>query len=405
MKHTKLWIAGATLALAAAAAPAQNITASDNVIRIGVLNDRSGPIADVSGEGSALAARMAAEEFGNRIRGVPIEIVVADHQNKTDLGVSIARKWFDADGVDAVVDVAHSAVFLAVAALVKDRKKLLMGSGGSTEITGKQCTARSLQWLYNAHATTANVVTRENIAQGMDSFYIVAVDYALGVSMAKAFKTSVAANGGKIVGEVIHPINTTDFSSYLLQAQSSGAKGVLFANGGADLSNIVKQAREFGVPPKQQMLAAGLTTSEIESAGLAAMQGLQAVSFYEWNLNDRSRNWARAFAARHGGKLPSGVQASTYSEVRHYLRAIEAAGTDDADAVLAKMRAMPVDDAFASNGKLREDGQMVHDMYLVRIKGPSESTGKGDYTKVVQTLPGDRAFQTLAQSECPLIRK
>lgn len=379
--------------------------ASDGVIRIGILNDRSGPYADLSGEGSAIAARIAVEEFGGKINGMPIEIVAGDHQNKTDVGVGIARKWFDADGVDAIADVSHSAISLALAGLVKDRKKLVFHNSGTTELTGKSCTPRSAQWLYNVYATSANVATREDIQQGMDSFFVVSVDYALGQSISKVFRAGVTSRGGKIVGEVSHPLNTNDFSSYLLQAQASGAKGVLLANGGADLGNAAKQATEFGLPPKQVLMAGAMTTAEIESSGLAAMQGLRAVSFYEWNMNDRTRAFARAYAARNKDRIPSGPQASTYSQVRHYLRAVQAAGTDDADAVVAKMRELPVEDGFAVNGKLREDGQMVHDMFLVKVKSPAESKGRGDYTQILRTIPGDQAFQTPAQSECPLLRK
>lgn len=394
-----------TLAFGAAPASAQAPKISDGVIRIGVLNDRSGPYADLSGEGSAIAARMAAEEFGNKVKGVPVEIVTADHQNKTDVGAAIARKWYDADGVDIVVDVAHSAISLALGAVVKDRNKLVISTSASTDITGKACTPHALQWLYNAYSTAANVATKDDIAKGMNTFYIIQVDYALGQAVAKVFETGVTARGGKILGKVTHPLNTTDFSSYLLQAQSSGAKAVLFANGGADLANAAKQAREFGLAGKQTLLAGAMTTAEIEASGLEAMQGLQAVSFYEWNINDKSKAWAQAFAKRNGGKLPTGPQAATYSQVLHYLRAIDAIGTDDADAVLAQMRKMPVNDAFTSTGKLREDGQLVHDMYVIRVKKPSESTGKGDYSNVIQVVPSDQAFQTLAQSECPLVKK
>lgn len=395
-------LAGTTLAgLAQAQAP----RISDNVIRIGILNDRSGPYADLSGEGSAIAARIAVEEFGGKVNGVPVEIVTGDHQNKTDVGVGTARKWFDADGVDMIADVSHSAISLALAGLVKERKKLVFHNSGTTELTGKSCTPRSAQWLYNVYATSANVATREDIQGGMDTFFILSVDYALGQNISKVFRAGVAARGGKVVGEVSHPLNTTDFSSYLLQAQASGAKAVLFANGGADLGNAAKQATEFGLPPKQVMLAGAMTTAEVESSGLAAMQDLRAISFYEWNYNDKTRAFATAFSARNKGKTPSGPQASTYSQVRHYLRAIQAAGTDDADAVIAKMRELPVDDGFAINGKLREDGQLVHDMFLVRIKKPAESKGKGDLSQVVRTVPGEQAFQTAAQSECPLLRK
>jgi branched-chain amino acid transport system substrate-binding protein len=378
---------------------------SGPTLRIGVLNDASGPNAALAGPGSVVGARMAIEEFGGKVLGVPIELLSADHQNKADVGGGIARKWYDADNVSAIFDVSNSAVSLAIAALVKDRAKLVFHNSGTTAITGAACTPHSIQWMYNGYATTANLVTKQDIAAGLDSFFIIAVDYALGKAVTNAFKTAIVPKGVKIVGEVRHPLGTSDFSSYLLQAQASGAKAVLFANGGTDLSGAIKQAADFQLTPKMKLFAAAMTTSEIETDGQAVMQGVREVSFYEWSRSDLSRHWAEAFAARNDGKLPVGSQAATYSQVRAYLKAVEQAGTDDADAILEKLKAMQIDDAFTANGRLRADGQLVHDMYVVEVKSPEQSKSKGDYTSILETIPGDKAFQTAEQSECPTYRK
>ena len=396
---------GMALSLSAGVANAQNAKFSGPTLRIGVINDASGPNSALSGEASVIGARMAAEEFGDKVLGVPIEIVSADHQNKADLGAGIARKWFDVDGVDAIFDVSNSSVSLAIVALVKDRKKLVFHNSGTTAITGAACTPHSIQWMYNGFATTANLVTKQDIDAGLDSFFIIAVDYALGKAVTNAFKTAIVPKGVTVVGEVRHPLGASDFSSYLLQAQASGAKALLLANGGQDLSTAIKQAAEFQLSPKMRIFAAAMTTSEIEADGQAVMQGVREVSFYEWNRDEVARKWAESFAARAGGKLPVGSQAATYSQVRAYLKAVEATGTDDADTVLEKMKSMPINDAFAENGHIRDDGQMVHDMYVVEVKSPEQSKGKGDYTTILQRIPGDEAFQTAAQSECPSFKK
>jgi branched-chain amino acid transport system substrate-binding protein len=406
MKPYRHLLLAGFLAIAATAAPAQQATKySDGVIRIGVLNDRSGPYADLSGEGSAIAARMAAEEFGSKVRGIPVEIITADHQNKPDLGASIARRWLDVDKVDVIVDVANSAVSLAINELVKERKKLLLHNSASSELTGKACTARSVQWQYSAWAAASNVVDKEMVDKGMNTFFIIAVDYALGSSISSTFKAAVQRAGGKVVGEVRHPLNAGDFSSYLLQAQASGAKAVMLANAGSDLTTAVRQAREFGLTPKVQLLAAALTKDVIRGTGLKAMQGLQTMSWYEAYRDEASKAWAKKFAARNAGKTPTEVQAATYSSVRSYLKAIETADTDDADLVMSKLKEMTINDAFSVNGHLRPDGVMAHDMYLVHIKAPEQSTGDGDYSNVLRVVPGDQANLPLSQSECPLVKK
>lgn len=403
----RIALAGLAAALALAVLPAAQAQGkfSDNVIRIGIMNDRTGPYSELSGEGSVVAARMAVEEFGGKVLGVPVEIVVADHQNKTDLGASIAKKWFDADGVDAIFDVSQSAVSLAIAAMVKDRHKIVVHNSGAAALTGKACSPRSIQYMYNIAATASNMVTAQDVKNGLDSFFIISVDYAAGQDNARLFRQAVAKAGGKVLGEVKTPVNTTDYSSYLMQAQASGAKGIFIADAGAGFVNAAKQAVEFGITPKQTLVAQSIMASEAQAAGLDVLQNIRSVSFYEWNLNDATRAWAKQFAARTGGRTPSGPHAATYSAVRHYLQAIQAAGTDESDAVLAKMRELPVRDAFTPNGRVREDGQLVHDMYVFRVKNPAESGGKGDFSQVLQTVPAQQAFAPLAQSECPYVQK
>jgi branched-chain amino acid transport system substrate-binding protein len=377
---------------------------SDGVIRIGVLNDRSGLYADMSGEGSVVAARMAAEKFGHKVLGVPVDIVAADHQNKPDIGLGIARKWYDADGVDVIIDICNSAVSLAINELVRDRKKLFLDNSASAALSGKACATRAIQWQYSDYAAASSVVTKDMIDGGTNTFFVIAVDYALGESISNTFKAAVQRAGGKIAGEVRHPLNTPDMSSYLLRAKASGAKAVMLANAGSDLAGAIRQAREFGLTPGVQLLAAAMTTDVIESNGLDVMQGVQLVSQYNIYRDAVSIAWAKEFSARHNRKVPSGLQAASYSGVLNYLKAIESVGTDDADTVLAKLKETTINDVFSTNGHIRADGLMSHDMYLSRIKAPGESKGTGDYFNVLKVLPGDVANVPLAESACPLVR-
>jgi branched-chain amino acid transport system substrate-binding protein len=398
---------GAVLAMGGRVSAAENGAQafSDGVIRIGVLNDQSGPYADMSGQGSVVAARMAAEKFGNKVRGVPIDIIFADHQNKPDVGLAIARKWYDVDGVDVIIDITNSAVSLGINELVKDRKKLFLDNSASDALSGKACAERAIQWQYSAYAAANGVVTKEMIDDGMNTFFIVAVDYALGVSIATTFKSAVERLGGKILGEVRHPLNTADLSSFLLQAQSSGAKAVMLANAGTDLTTSIRQAREFGLSPGVQLLSAAMTLDVIQANGLEVMEGVQLVSQYDVYRDEESIAWAKDFSARYNGRVPSSLQAASYSEVLAYLTAIDQVGTDDADTVLAKLKTMKINDPFAAHGYVRADGLMSHDMYLARIKGPKESRGPGDYFNVLKVLPGEVANISLADSACPLVKK
>jgi branched-chain amino acid transport system substrate-binding protein len=375
-----------------------------HAIKIGVLNDRSGPYADATGEGSAVAARMAAEEFGNAVLGQPVEILVGDHMGKVDLGSLIARKWFDTENVDVVVDIASSGVGIAVVNLAKERNKIVLNNSASSDFTGKACSPTAVQWSYNTYAN-ANALSAAMKRAGLDTIFTIGADYAFGHMLAADVKRSVEKTGSTIVGEAWHPLNTMDFSSFLLQAQGSKAKSVALADSGSDLVGIVKQANEYQITKQQTLvILTSVNLSEIKALGLPLAQGLLTMSAFEWTKSDASRRWTKDFVARTG-KFPTADQAATYSEVRHYLKAVAAAHSLDTATVLAKMREMPINDIFASNGHLREDGQMIHNLYLVRVKKPSESTEEGDYLSIVQELAGDEIFQTLAESVCPLVKK
>jgi branched-chain amino acid transport system substrate-binding protein len=381
------------------AAAADEVGALGRSIRIGVLNDRSGPYADVTGEGSAVAARMAAEEFNNKIDGAPIEILVGDHMNKPDIGANIARRWFETDQVDAIADVANSGVGFAVAALAKERNKIFLNNSGSLDFTGKACSPTSIQWAFNTYAV-AKSLAAALLKEKLDRWFIVGADYAFSRSLAASLRQFAEAGGGKVVGEVFHPLNTADFASYLLQAQSSGANVIVTANSGSDLVTMIKQAAEFGIMKTHKVaLATPINLAEIEGLGPDLAQGLLSTSAFEWTRSQRSREWTKQFVALTG-KLPNADQAATYSAVRAYLQAIASAKTLDATKVVGRMRESVVDDAYANQAYLRSDGQFIHDLFLVRLKSTSESTEKGDYTTILQTLKGGDVYQPLSQSEC-----
>jgi branched-chain amino acid transport system substrate-binding protein len=388
------------LAVASWSASAQY---SGNAIRIGILNDMSGPYADLAGPGSVEAARMAVEEFGGKVNGVKVEIVSGDHQNKPDVGASIARAWMDRDGVDAIADFSNSGVGFAVQALANERKKITLITAASAAFTGKSCSPYSSQWVYNSYSNghgLAKLLTQ----RGADSWYLVTVDYAFGHAFADDIRKTVTAAGGKVLGEVRHPLNASDLSSFLLQAQASKAKVVAFASAGSDLTLAIKQAGEYGLTKNQMIAAPSVFISDVHSLGLKTAQGLQFVSAFYWDRNEASRAWSRKFFERRKA-MPTMTQAGVYSAVRHYLKAVEAAGTDDGTRVAQKMKEMPIQDAYTANGRVREDGQVIHDMYLVEVKKPEESKGAWDYYKILATIPGDQIFQPLSASECPLVKK
>ena len=390
------------LAAVCLGAPAAQAQISDDVVRIGVLNDQSSLYADAGGPGTVTAARMAAEDAGGAVLGKPVEIVFADHQNKADIGANIARQWFDTGGVDMAIGFDNSAVALAVEQLAAEHNRIaIAGAVGSTAFTGKSCTPTEASWIYDSYALTTSLA-RSLVAEGLDSWFFITVDYAFGHSLEADATSAVKAAGGRVLGSVRHPLNTSDFSSYLLQAQGSGAKVVAFANGGGDMINATKQANEFGLSKNQTMVSLLVTIADVQSMELKAAQGLKFVTAFYWDRNEETRAWAKRFFARQG-RMPTMAQASAYSAVRHYIGAIAAAGTDDAKAVMAKMREMPVNDFYAKNGRLREDGRLVHDMYFAQVKKPSESTGPWDYDNILGVIPGDQAFRSLADGGCPLV--
>jgi branched-chain amino acid transport system substrate-binding protein len=375
---------------------------SDNVVKIGVMNDQSGLYADLGGPGSVVAARMAAEDAGGSVLGKPIEIVAADHQNKADVGVAVARRWFESEAVDMAIGFDNSSVALAVEQLAAEYNRIaIAGAVGSTAFTGKNCTANEASWVYDSYALTTSLA-KSIVAEGRDTWFFITVDYAFGHSMEADATAAVQAAGGKVLGSVRHPLNTSDFSSYLLQAQASGAKVVALANGGGDMVNTVKQANEFGLTKKQSLVSMLVFISDVHSMQLQAAQGLKFVTAFYWDRDDETRSWSKRFFGKQG-KMPTMAQASVYSAVRHYIDSIKAAGTDEAKAVMAKMRELPVNDFYVKNGHVREDGRLVHDMLFVQVKTPAESKGPWDYYKILGTVPGDQAFRPLAEGGCPLV--
>jgi branched-chain amino acid transport system substrate-binding protein len=385
-------------------APVARAQVSDDVVKIGVLNDQSGLYADLGGPGSVVAARMAVEDAGGTVLGKPVEIVFADHQNKADIGVAVARRWFENEKVDMAIGFDNSAVALAVEQLAFERNRIaIAGAVGSTAFTGKNCTPNEASWIYDSYALTTSLA-KSTVAEGRDTWFFITVDYAFGHSLEADATAAVKAAGGKVLGSVRHPLNTSDFSSYLLQAQASGAKVVAFANGGGDMVNAVKQANEFGLTKNQTMVSLLVFISDVHSMELKAAQGLKFVTAFYWDRNDETRVWSKRFFERHG-RMPTMPQASVYSAVRHYLSAIAAAGTDEAKAVMAKMRETPVNDFYVKNARLREDGRLVHDMYFAQVKTPSESSKPWDYYKILATIPGDQAFRELADGGCPLVAR
>jgi branched-chain amino acid transport system substrate-binding protein len=375
---------------------------SDDVVKIGILTDMSGVYAGVGGKGSVIAAEMAIADFGGKVAGKPIQVVSADHQNKADIGAGKAREWFDTQGVDMINDLLNSGVGIAVQKLGAEKKRITINNGaGSTALTGKECSPYGIHYAYDTYALAKGTATAL-MKQGMDSWYFLQADYAFGQALQGDAAKIVQALGGKVAGTVKHPLSSTDFSSYLLQAQSSGAKVVGLANAGGDFVNAVKQAKEFGL--KQTIVGLLVFDSDVKALGLNAAQGMKFTTAYSWELNPEMEAFGKKFFAK-AGFMPTMDHAGVYSSTMHYLNAIKAAGTDDADAVMKKMRETPVNDFFAKKGVIREDGRFVHDMYLVEVLKPSESKGQWDQLKLVATIPGEQAFKPLSASECALVKK
>jgi branched-chain amino acid transport system substrate-binding protein len=393
--------AATTLIVAVLSAASASAQISDNVVKIGVLTDETGVFSSLSGDGSVEAARMAVEDAGGRTAGKPVVVIDADHQNKTDIGLEIARRWIDAEQVDAIVDVPNSAIVLAVQQLTKERNRVLLVSGGGTaDLTGKACSPTGIHWTWDTYAFAAGSA-KSIVRQGGDTWFFITADFAFGQAMQRDATRFIDQAGGKVLGAVRHPLGTPDFSSFLLQAQSSGAKIVALANGGSDMTNSIKQAAEFGLTKGGQKLAAlaGYIT-DVHAVGLEGAQGLLLTTSFYWDRTPESRAWSERFFKRRGA-MPTQAQAGVYSAVAHYLKAIEASGTDEAKAVVAKMRALPIHDFFADHGVIRPDGRMVHDMYLAEVKKPSESRYPWDYYKLLKTIPGDEAFRPLSEGGCP----
>ncbi len=378
---------------------------SDGVVRLGVINDQSGPFSSLTGPGSVVAVQMAAEDLKAQLGAIKVEVVAADHQNKPDVGLTIVKRWFDVDKVDAVVDIANSAVALGVQSIIREKNKIaLYGIVGTTELTGKQCARTGFSWVHDAYPLVAGSA-RGMTKSGTDTWFFVGADFAFGKNMVQEARTIVAANGGKTLGEVFHPMAPSDYSSFLLQAQSSGAKAVAFANAGSQLVNSMKQWKEFGMQGgKQQPVAFLLSVADVHAAGIDVMQGLSATTAFYWDRDDATRAFSRRFFERFKA-MPTESQAGVYSAATHYLKAVIATQTDATDAVAAKMRSTPVNDMFARNATLREDGKLAHDFLLVTVKSKAESKGAWDYYKINAVVPPSEAFPPLSASECPLVTK
>ena len=398
MKKTGFVVASVMASLLAGTAMA------DTAVKLGVLNDRSGVYADLSGEGSVVAARMAVEDFDAASKGITVEIVSADHQNKPDVASNIARQWLDTDGVNAILDVPTSSAALAVNELVRNADAVLINSGaGSTDLTGAQCSPHTIHWTYDtwalAHGTGSAMVE-----SGGDTWFFITADYAFGLDLEKNTAEVVQTTGGQVLGEVRAPFPNSDFSSFLLQAQASGAKVIGLANAGGDTINTIKQAAEFGITQAGQTLAGLLIfITDVHALGLETAQGLVLTEAFYWDLNDQTREWSARFEATHGIK-PSMVHAGVYAGTLHYLKAVEATSGTDADAVMEWMKANPGDDPLFGKGEIRADGRKIHDMYLFRVKAPEASTGPWDYYELVATIPAEKAFRPLAEGGCALVQ-
>jgi branched-chain amino acid transport system substrate-binding protein len=392
---------GLMLAATATAAFAQ----SKPPLKLGGILDMSGLYADITGPGAEMAAKMAAEDFGGEVLGRKIEILAADHLNKADLAANIARDMLDNQGVEMIYDVAASATALAAGEIAKARNKIVMFSGpGSIRLSNEACGPYTVHYVFDTYSQ-ANVTGLAAVKQGLDSWFFITADYAFGHDLEKDTAAVVQKAGGKVLGDVRHPLNSSDFSSYLLQAQASKAKVIGLANAGGDTINTIKQAAEFGIMKGGQKISPLLVfITDIDSVGLETAQGLLLSEAFYWDMNDETRAFSKRFKERVG-RVPGGAQAGVYSSVTHYLKAVKAAGTTDSAAVMKIMKETPINDMFAKNGRIREDGRMVHDMYLFEVKKPSESKARWDDYKLLATIPGDQAFQPLSESRCPLVKK
>ena len=404
MNTFKRTVIGAAVAAALSLGTAQ-AQVSDNVIKLGVLSDMSSLYTDLAGAGSVVAAKMAVEDSGIEKRGYKVEVISADHQNKPDIGSAIARQWYDTDKVDVILDTPNSGVALAVNQITRDKGKAFLISGAaSSDLTGKACSPNSVHWTYDTWML-ANGTGSAIVKTGGDTWFFLTADYAFGHALERDTEANVLKNGGKVLGKVRHPLNTQDFSSFLLQAQASKAKVIGLANAGGDTTNSIKQAAEFGIVKGGQSLAGMLVfLTDIHALGLPTAQGLIFTETFYWDMNDQTRAFAKRFAALDKGIHPTMVHAGVYSATLHYLKAVEALKSDDGTKVVAKMKEMPTDDPLFGKGSIRVDGRKIHPAYLVEVKKPAESKGPWDYYKIRATIPADQAFRPLADGGCPLVK-
>ena len=377
---------------------------SDDVIKIGVLTDMAGVYSDIGGPGSVAAAQMAVEDFGPTVAGVPIEIVSADHQNKADIAATRARAWYDAEGVDVIVGLVNSSTALAVHEVGRQLNRVSIVSGAAaSHLTNEDCSPVGLHWAYDTYAV-ATGTAEAVLGDGGDTWFFITVDYAFGHDLEDDVRRVVSENGGTVVGSVHHPFPTTDFSSFLLQAQASGAKIIALANAGQDTVTSIKQAHEFGITDLgQQLVGLFAFITDVHALGPKIAQGLLLTTAFYWDYDEETRAWSDRFFEQTGQR-PSMNHAGIYSSVLHYLRAVEAARSDDAPMVIAQMKELPIEDFFARNGYLRDDGRMVHDMYLARVKTPDESSGPWDLYNILRVIPGEEVYRPLSESECPLVQ-
>jgi len=376
-----------------------------DTVKIGILNDMNGPFADQSGKGSVVAAQLAVEDFAAQGGGLKVEILAADHQNKPDLGAQIVRAWVDRDGVDAVADAVNSGVGLAVNQVMAEKHRTFIASNvGTSDLTGKFCQPTTVQWTMDTYAF-GNTMAHAMVARGEDTWFFISFDYALGAALERDATATLTSLGGKVLGSVKHPLGTTDFSSYLIQAQASGAEVIALADTGADLINAVKQAAEFGVTKKQTL--AGLFTQivDVDSIGLQAAQGMVVTEAFYWNLNNATRAFSQRFAQRFNDRVPTANQAGVYSSILAYLHAVKAANTIEGEAVVAEMRKQPIEDTLFGSVTVRADGRAVHDMYTFRVKAPGDSKSRWDVYQLTSRVPGDEAFRPLDKGGCRLVQQ
>jgi branched-chain amino acid transport system substrate-binding protein len=380
--------------------------AQNNAVKIGVLDDMSGPYAENTGPGDVASVRFAIADFGGSVLGKPIELVTADFQSKVDVGVGIAKRWYDDENVDMILGIPNSAIALALVRIAQEKNRIVMPTAAATsELTGKACTGHSIHWIYDTYGQTKTIVNAISKMGGDNSWFFVTVDYAFGLAVENDATTFIKAAGGKVAGSVRHPLNTADFSSYLLQAQASKAQGLMFANGGNDIINGIKQAAEFGLAKQGMKISAPLAQfPDVKGVGLKVAQGLLISSPVSGDMTPEARAFTDRFT-KVIGRPPSFIQAGTYGAVLHYLKAVQAAGTDEAKAVMAKMKELPINDFMTKNGRIREDGRVIRDMYLMQAKTPEESKGDWDLVKMVATVPGNEAFRPLNEGGCPLVGK